>query len=672
MNASTGMSAREINRVRRRSIFADEHGCKANDSDADNTAAVSDAIVKSSVKGDDVGECVLPAGTIRLTQELEIHQHIGVRICGRGCSEAQFGPRIWGGWSQLISGTSLYSDRPSSGGNVLKCRSTRNLYLGDMDIFLFASSQSQHADTGILWSSDEGAGGGENMCERVAIVGDITRIPAGSCGMQFGVNVGDGNNDTFKSIGQQFKSLETCVRVKHSQGVIYRFWGLSVHQCYTLFHFEHGGHLFLHSFHLSDNLAADRTLCKVDNAGVNTGHYNISDGFIDRQHDDCHVTIFDFQATAGTCTGNVRDVWFSQLTGPTDYSSSGTAYFELGHKNLVNCIGCKLTQQPIVRWHEASQQSMRAVVRCDGCEIDGTGGVSIPRQMCTSTGGYNGKLYLRECRSSHQIINATVGVYPVAGNRHTHYDWQPHSSGGQSFDGTLGLEDFADSWINQTWAPEAHWKCDEALGATTLADATANGHDLSIDIDMQVAGSALPWLEQSCDFSRSDAGNGRDSGITIAPFNTPVILFGFLRPGDFFNSSKAFMLADSGGGLQYQFFRMTADGGTTVTCSHGTGSTFVATKLEKGTWSYFIVTCNGGLVKTYIDGHLVSSNGAGGWNNALSGNLWIGGGAPNWARGNYTLSRVGVITGQTMTDVEADEMYRSATFVRQRLGYRPT
>lgn len=657
-------------------VFGEDEGIVVNSDTLNNTPALLGAITKASARagGLDIGEVVLPAGKIRLTTEVIIDGFVGMTVRGRGATGAVKGPRNWGGsWTGgKIGGTQLYYDGQSGGGNVLQIKATRNFHLEALDVYLFESSSTAHASTGILWTRTLSSDGpGENEVDRVNFMAEYESfgVRAGTVGMRFGVSGGEENTDTFKCTRCDFKGLERAFVITHLQGMVWRVNHASFHFTNTFFHFEQGGNLMLSDWHCADNRSSiNLTVCRADAPGINNGHYAIGTGYIDRIGTNQTVTIFDFRNSISYCTGTVDSVWVRNLTGTPNYSESGPAYFEMSNMAIVHARGGSLGDQPIVRWHTTNSFENRGFVVVEGAEITPTSAASIPRQLCTSTGGYNGQLYLKQCRAFRQTVSATVGVYPVTGNRRSHYDWQPMASA-KTYDGIEGLETFQNSWLNATYAPAAHWKMDEALGATSLLDATGNGHTLFIDSVMQEAGAPIPWLERYCNFEKSIAATGRDSGISITPSTTPVILTGFVCPGTYVAGDKMFMLA-SGTTLRYQFGRMMADGGESMTIGHGGSTPFTAAKLQKGTWHHFLFYASGSTLKTYVDGMLMHTSGASGWNSALGGTLWIGGGPSGWDRGNYGLSRISVITGRTLTDVQAGALFRSATFIRERLGAR--
>lgn len=672
----------------KRFTVARERGFQPNSTSFDHKTALENLVLTASEKsgGLDTGMAILPTGKIRFATEPTLTDVNGIILQGHGMTDSTSGPRSWSGWTGKFGGTSLYGDHV--GGNVLVIGNVRNFLLRDLDVFLSPAAGSGNVATiGILYKNFGGSGPGENSLERVAIVYPNSGTwGAGTIGLQMGEASGNLNIDTFRARDTHFKGLERCLLVKHSQGLVWRFHGISIHQCSMFADFEAGGNLYLDQFHWADSMPSNPlTLVRSIATGGQAPTYVVRDGYIDRQSNEQTCIIFDFKNSTGPIIGEVSGVRFRDLAGTFDFTNTGRPYFDLGHRNQVVAIACRLEQQPIVRWNSTTQVTHRSICTVIGSRITNISTISIPRELCTSVGGYNGQLYLENCTADvsvgeSAIVNASVGVYPVAGNKETHWDFQGTDANVKTFDGIDGVQAFSGSWVKANFNPSGHWKFNEAIAATSAADATGNGHTLTIDGVMMEDGAPIPWLERSCNFEKSVADTGRDTGIAITPAIDELVIYGFCRPGSFrtpvSNVASRVAMLDFGGGTIFQFLKMQTNGvipfEDTIQMHCGQAASFAVGRLQKSTWSHFILYVAGSTLKTYIDGRLVNTSSSGWSSIGGTANLWLGGGpSSSYGRGHFALSRVGVIVGQTITDETADKIFRSMTFVRERLGYRP-
>lgn len=652
-----------------------------NDGTVDNAQAFEDLIELYSASGSDFGIVPLPAGTIRFETTPVINHEVGTVIQGQGSTDATSGPRTWGGWTGFLNGTSLYADPTVSGsGAVIEVQNCRNLIMRNFDIHLAESDSSNYRLVGIHFTNPDqpSRGPGEHTLSHISICKPIgATIDSGTIGIKFGTLTADANIDTTRLDNCQFKGLETCMQVEHNQGMAWRIWGASIHACSTFANFNSGGNFSLTNWDWADTQPNNPiTLVRTSSGvtGVTISQYVVRDGYIDRQSTDQTVTIFDFKDSPGVVRGVCEGVNFRNLDGTPDFTSNGAPYFDLGNQNTVVAISGNLGEQPIVRWNSTTQEGFRASCTVIGANISSIASKSIARDMVTSTGGYNGHLTLIECRSqttasNSENVTATVGIYPVAGNSHTHWDWQGTEASVATYDGITGLQTFANSWLKATHDPLGHWKFDDVLDSTTAVDSTANGNDLSLETGQQVAGAPVPWLERSCNCAERTSNDGADSGISITPASTSLLITGFARIG---TSTSGSPIAAVGTGTRYIFGRLVGLGGV---LHAGPNSDLeqvaVIPHLMGWFWFCFYANHSTDVLKTYIDGRLVDTRASAGWSGtAGSGNVYIGG--DSTIRWEGSLSRVSVITpGSTLDDEDIDKIFRSATYFREQRGLRP-
>jgi len=208
-----------------------------------------------------------------------------------------------------------------------------------------------------------------------------------------------------------------------------------------------------------------------------------------------------------------------------------------------------------------------------------------------------------------------------------------------------------------------YWRCDDALGATSLKDLSGNGNDISVQSGVQLDRyPPLPYLERVSDWTQNN-GTGMDTNIDLDA-DGDFTVFGFFWIDDFLQEQVLFGIEPtSGTSLQLGLIR------TNEFMRHekSTGSGFGVRSVLPKTWTHFVFTWDGANteMRTFFSGvrHDINTNSS---FKDISGKFIFGGatsGGSKPFRGR--LSRVGLMA-QKLTDKEATLLYlRSSTVLTQ-------
>lgn len=672
-----GMGPKEISDNRKRGAWGHEHNVKAGTGTDQST--VLNTVLSSVVMpatGKDVGPYYFPPGKIGLSSTWIINRARGVKFQGVGYTRNATAPRNHNG-STNMSGTDLYW-MGSAGGTVLEVRETNFATFEDFAVYLGNGVATNHAALGILWSNPSLFGHGRNNIHRVT----VAAFDHGGTGMQFGESSGNLNIDTLYLERVQFAELTTCCRWQHLQGMEWTFNCPTISNCDTYFHFQQGGNFYAFGLQAQETRSGvEITVCKVDDGGSTQAHFHLYGGYIDRSGTDVKVTFFRSENSVLNGFYEVDGIGVRGISGTAIWDGTSPAYIEPSGGGRYAIKGCKLFDQPIVRWRTAADNGDRTVVTVrDTVVSDRLFGSEL---VTCLEGGYAGEVVFEDCgmqkaggnNATHQ--SATVNRFPIIGTGRTHVDIDNFDATDRASNPTWGS-----SWLgggkssSPSWAGNlaGYYPFNESLGATLATDrVNLTGLDLTIDSDMQVPGPPMPYLDQWCDFNLSDSMHGRDTGIAVNPATQDLTIFAFVEVGPTISNGRSVASINVAGDSDFQICRTNGTSGQLVCGRSGTTLTaFQDARYYQPFFLVWTVDASADTWTVYINGCFVSSKTFAGYSGTASGTVYIGGRnttiASNWCG---RLSRVGIIK-QHLTAKQATILSCQASVCAERRWFNPT